>query len=140
MSAQADASYVLPYSIGGVRSQMRGRGPSSTRIAIGPTFSSKTKWSTWRETIPSASNTKLVPIVGCPAKISSLDGVKILTFPTQSDRVAENTKVVSDRLSSLAILCIVSSSRPDASGKTAKEFPSKGWLVKTSTTKYRYDR
>src|SRR5580704_1873528 len=92
------------------------------------------------ETIPSASNTKLVPIVGCPATISSLAGVKILTFAPQSDRVAENTKVVSDRLSSLAILCIVSSSRPDASGKTAKEFPSKGWLVKTSKTQYRYDR
>jgi hypothetical protein len=66
--------------------------------------------------------------------------VKILTFATQSDHVAENTKVVSDRLSSRAILCIVSSSRPDASGKTAKEFPSKGWSVKTSTTQYRYDR
>src|SRR6202050_2707531 len=130
MSAQADGLYVLAYLIGGVRSQMRGCGPSSTRIGTGPTFSSKTKWSTWRETIPSASNTKLVPIVGCPAKISSLAGVKILTFATQSNRDAENTKVVSDRLRSLALLCIVSSSRPDASGNTAQEFTSHGRSVK----------
>jgi len=67
-------------------------------------------------------------------EISSRLGVKIRTRAAQSFRTEGKTKVVSKRFSSRAIFAIVMSSSPVASGKTAREFPSKGRSVKTSTT------
>ena len=69
---------------------------------------------------------KPVPIVGCPAKSISRLGVKIRTRAAQSFRPEGKTKVVSERFSSWAVFAIVMSSSPVASGKTAREFPSKG--------------
>jgi len=62
------------------------------------------------------------------------------TRTAQSLRVAGRTKAVSAKLSSLAILCMVTASNSDASGKTASGFPAKGSAVKTSTTVYAWDR
>ena len=114
-------------------SQMRGRSPASTRMGTGPTFSSSAKRSP--TATPSSRRTNAVPIVGWPAKTISRAGVKIRTRATQPGRVAGRTNVVSDRLSSRASFCIVPSSMPDASVKTARALPSRGRSVNTSTTR-----
>ena len=78
-------------------------------------------------------STKAVPSVGWPANGSSWSGVKIRmrAVPPCS---AGNTKTVSERLSSRATRCIVSSSRPRPSVKTASGLPVSGRSVKTSAT------
>ncbi len=121
--------------MGGVVSQISGRSLVSTRMGTGPTFSSSTNCFVPAGTVPSSSSTKLVPTVGCPAKGSSRVGVKMRTPAASEARVAGTTKTVSERFISRAIFCIVTSSRPEASGNTARGFPSRGWVVNTSTTR-----
>ena len=79
-----------------------------------------------------------MPITGCPAKGSSRSGVKIRTSACPVARSAGVTNVVSDRLVSRAIRCIVASSSPRASVNTQRAFPASGRLVNTSHWTNRY--
>src|SRR6202043_4087768 len=116
-----------------------GEGPGSTLIGMGPTFSSTMNRVASLGTVPSSRKTYALPTVGWPAKSISLPGVKMRSLAAQSGRVGGSRNTVSDKFSSSAIFCISSALRFLALGNTASGFPSSGWLVNTSTTRYRYD-
>ena len=78
-----------------------------------------------------APSTNAVPRHGCPANGSSLRGVKIRIRTVPPSR-GGRTKTVSERPSSSASSCIVTSSRSRASVKTASWLPASGRSVKTS--------
>ena len=74
-----------------------------------------------------------MPSVGCPANGISWSGLKIrirAVPPCSGGR----TKAVSEKPISSASACIVVSSSPRASVKTASGFPVSGSTVKTSAT------
>ena len=105
-----------------------------TSTTVGPTFSSRVTSVTgsWAATRPTETSVQAVPMLGCPAKGSSMAGVKMRTraSPPASGAV---TKVVSERFISVAICCIDSSLSPSASGKTASGLPANGRSLNTST-------
>src|SRR5262245_54829128 len=62
------------------------------------------------------------------------------TRQSQVGSAGGETNVVSERLSSLATDCMVCAETSAPSAKTARGFPPKGRLVKTSTRRYRSRR
>jgi hypothetical protein len=70
-----------------------------------------------------AASTWAVPTVGCPAKGSSAPGVKMRRRRECFALSGGKTKTVSERFSSRAVACMISVSRPLASGNTARGFP-----------------
>jgi hypothetical protein len=81
-----------------------------------------------------APSTNAEPRVGCPAKGSSRDGVKIRMRTSASGADAGSTNTVSAKFISRASACMSTSLRSRASVKTASWLPASGTSVKTSQT------
>ena len=85
-----------------------------------------------------AASTSAAPSVGCPANGISWRGLKIRIRAVPS-AAAGSTNTVSEKPISRASACIVPSSRPRASVKTASWLPASRVDVKTSATTKRYE-
>jgi len=72
-------------------------------------------------------------MVGCPAKGSSVPGVKILSRAVLPGSSGLSTNTVSDRFISFAIACMRSAGIPSAASTTASWLPARALSVKTST-------
>ena len=101
--------------------------PSSrlrTAMATSPAFSSKITLiagsiaGSIAPNSPAVARTNAVPTLGCPAKGTSIEGVKIRTLRV-CPASGGNTNVLSEKLNSRAICCICRSESPWASGNTA---------------------
>ena len=120
--ARDSADTVLPSESRSGADSSHQSAPSRRRITIGtsPAFSSKVTVmdSSIGPKAPVVARVNAVPTLGCPAKGTSMAGVKMRTRRVWP-RSGGSTNALSEKLNSRAICCICRSDRPCASGSTA---------------------